>query len=299
MDEISAFLELRSDATRKSYTAAANDFAASTGTSLLTATPETILTYLHVLKLRDVSDNTLKTRFNALRSMLSYLVDMGLIACDPMRKVGRLMHWRCENQRRPTKLVPYAAVPRIINDALIDSGTTIEERLTNAGLLAVLFGAALRRSEAQRLELADVMATPDGVPYLQIRETKAGRTQEQPLPDWAWERLWEVVALRRREVGRACENYRHAIFVARYGSKARPLSDSTIYRIFKRYVDPYCPGAAPHSARATAVTRLKAMGLDDRDVATFLRHRSINQVQVYDKRIRSVIDNPGRKLSYG
>jgi integrase len=66
----------------------------------------------------------------------------------------------------------------------------------------------------------------------------------------------------------------------------------------------YCKAAgstefvSPHSARATAITKLLADGLPHRLVQEFSRHSSIQMVELYDKRRVGVEDNPGAKLKF-
>lgn len=297
-DAIEQFLSMRSAQTARSYRCAIADFEKVASRELEQATVDDVMTWLHVLKMRRVSDNTLKSRFNSLKSVCSYLEDIGKLKVNPFRRARRSMSWRNNTQVRPTKFVPYDSVLKIINDALTDGGLCQGERTTNSALLAVMFGAGLRRNEARMLELSDVLKAPDGTPYLRLRKTKAGKDCDQPLPDWSWKYLLPLVELRRQEASHRCENYAQRLFVKRYDSGYRPLSESSIYRIFKKYVEPHCPGAAPHAARATACTRLKAMGYEDREVARFLRHGSTHMVEVYDKRIRQVTDNPGKRLSF-
>jgi integrase len=56
--------------------------------------------------------------------------------------------------------------------------------------------------------------------------------------------------------------------------------------------------ATPHSARATAITKLLADGIPHREVQEFSRHSSIQMVEWYDKRRFSVEQSPAKELSY-
>ena len=55
---------------------------------------------------------------------------------------------------------------------------------------------------------------------------------------------------------------------------------------------------SPHSARATAITKLLSDGFSHREVQEFSRHASIQMVEVYDKRRISIDDNPASDLDY-
>jgi integrase len=65
-----------------------------------------------------------------------------------------------------------------------------------------------------------------------------------------------------------------------------PWSESTAYRHCKRAAEKAGIDCAPHAFRAAAATMLKSDGLEDREVAEFLRHKTITMVQVYDHRYR-------------
>lgn len=163
-------------------------------------------------------------------------------------------------------------------------------------ILALLFGLGLRRSEVRKITLRDITVSPAGILHIVLRDTKAGKTQEQPIPDWAWEPISELSQQRMRdgatETDPLCTDYYRGL------ANHRPLSDSSIARLYKRYLRKLGIDAAPHSARATAATLLKSNGVDDRDVALFLRHSTTRMVQVYDKRSNDLARNPGRKILY-
>ena len=87
------------------------------------------------------------------------------------------------------------------------------------------------------------------------------------------------------------------------GGKAatnRPLSTSGLYSLFTQYCR--LAGASkyitPHSARATAITKLLADGIPHRQVQEFSRHSSVQMVEVYDKRRIGVEENPAKDLDF-
>jgi integrase len=81
----------------------------------------------------------------------------------------------------------------------------------------------------------------------------------------------------------------------------KPMSDTGLYLLFKQYCMAAGAGmhATPHSARATAITKLLADGIPHREVQEFSRHSSIQMVEWYDKRRFSVEESPAKELSYG
>ncbi len=55
---------------------------------------------------------------------------------------------------------------------------------------------------------------------------------------------------------------------------------------------------SPHSARATAITKLLDSGFSHRDVQEFSRHASVQMVEIYDKRRLQVDESPAKKLEF-
>ena len=88
--------------------------------------------------------------------------------------------------------------------------------------------------------------------------------------------------------------------VAGCANSQKPISDTGVYLLFKHYCQVVGAGthATPHSARATAITKLLADGIPHRQVQEFSRHASIQMVEWYDKRRFSVDENAGVGLEY-
>jgi integrase len=58
------------------------------------------------------------------------------------------------------------------------------------------------------------------------------------------------------------------------------------------------PHVTPHSARATAITKLLTDGIPHREVQAFSRHASIQMVEHYDKRRFDVERSPAKGLEF-
>jgi integrase len=168
-------------------------------------------------------------------------------------------------------------------------------------ILAVLFGGGIRRSELVSLRIGDLRRTSSKTTFMYLRHTKAKRDAEQALPDWAAQFVWELVTERRKD-GAGEGDYIFVGFSGRAGisSTGRPISDTGVYLLFKQYCMAAGAGAfaTPHSARATAITKLLADGIPHREVQEFSRHASIQMVEWYDKRRFDVEQSPARGLSY-
>lgn len=242
---------------------------------------------------------TIWKKFSALRRIYRGLMaaDLG-IKHNPFDTDRTPPPARDAGKKRPTEMIDFELVMRVVNYPDVSHPRGRRDR----AILAVLFGGALRRSEVCQLTLSDYRRSTGGTPYLYLRTTKARKDAEQALPAWAAEALDLVVQDREREGALAGD----PLFVAFKGKgkgRSEPqetISDTALYRMFKQACLSSGAGVfvSPHSARATAITKLLSEGLTHREVQEFSRHSSIQMVEVYDKRRFSVDQNPAKKLKF-
>ncbi|MBX7144974.1 MAG: site-specific integrase [Oligoflexia bacterium] len=245
-----------------------------------------------------LSNATIAKKFAALRRIYRMFIAAGLGCSSNQFDSDRVPAPPKESGRkRPTEMIDFSLVRRVISvpDATSPKG------LRDKAILSVLFGGALRRSEASRLRIADVRKTARGTIFLYLRSTKAKKDAEQALPDWAAAVVSKLVAQRRREKA-ADADFLFVSYTGRGGRSATnlPVSVSGIYKLFKHYCEKAGAGAfvSPHSARATAITKLLDQGIPHREVQGFSRHSSIQMVELYDKRRMSVDQGPGKALDF-
>ena len=241
-----------------------------------------------------LSDNTVRNRFHCLHAFYTFLVDMKLAEHNPFRAVKRAISWRQRIQKRPTKLIPFQAVKQILDSP--DART--KEGIRDVAMLALWFGCGLRRSELRGLNVGDVLVgmcfSKEGeeIYVLRLGRTKAGKRQEQPIPNWAWPFLSTLVSQRKSEDAEAKDPL--FVFYYKSGGTGERLSESTVYRIYKEHTQ----GAAPHSARATFATQLARQGKTLGDIASALRHSSPAQAETYIKIAKGIEENKGREVIY-
>lgn len=197
-----------------------------------------------------------------------------------------------EEHRRKSPMIPFEKVSELIELPPANTHDGIRDR----AMLAVLFGCGLRRSEVRMLRIGDIMLNAKGVPYLRLRATKGGRSDNQPLPAWVVEYLTPLVFLRAQQ-GADDTGW---LYVRKSPQGYEQVGDKFIYRRFKHYcaragLD---PASSPHSARATAITKLLAEGVTHKRVAAFSRHKSVAMVEQYDRLTTGLGDNPGLGLNY-
>jgi integrase len=244
------------------------------------------------------SNATIHKKFAALRRIYRMLIASNLgVVENPFEADKVPPPPKDAGRKRPTQMVEFERVMEILS--MPDLKT--EKGRRDGAILALLFGAGLRRSEVVSLRIGDVRRTSSGTTYLYLRHTKAKRDAEQAVPDWAARALEEVITDRRAQKA-SDGDHLFVGFSGQAGKTAtnKPMSDTGLYLLFKQYCIAAGAGAyvTPHSARATAITKLLADGIPHREVQEFSRHASIQMVEWYDKRRFDVEQSPAKGLSY-
>lgn len=292
-DAINAYIEQKVPNTRRSYRAVWRQWKDSCP-RIQRPKLEDCQRYLSYLKSTNKSDSTIRHRYQVLNSFYEFLVSLEIVRVNPWRAAGKLFSWRQHKQVRPTKRIDNGGVGRMFDAKEMWSGKAGKRDLA---IFALLFGCGLRASEVLQLNIGDVMLTPDGFPYLELKHSKAGKVQKQPIPGWAWNYFADLVSQRN---GDGAEN--EAPLFVFYYADGRPrgrMDYRTLARMYKkRCAVQGIEGVAPHSARATFASQLLEQGFQDREVADALRHSSDRQVKVYDKREREVKGNVGLEVNY-
>jgi site-specific recombinase XerD len=259
----------------------------------------------HKERSRVAAPATVRKKLSMLRSLYRDLQEEGLVPHNPF--LMRLMP-SIEFQKRPTEMIPFSKVWELINAPASPAHTTpTGEQPTkqmiarDRAMLSLMFGCGLRLGELIGLRLCDVKKSQSGIVYLRLLNTKKGCDDTQPVPDWAGEIL-DLWIQSRIEFGATPND---PLFCALRQDTGAPrpggLSRSTVPKIFKKYVemlglDPKI--YSPHSARATAISKLLEQGVPHREVKEFSRHNDIAMVELYDKRRVELDENPGRDIAY-
>lgn len=236
-------------------------------------------------KQRGLSDATVTQRYKLLRGYYQFLVAIEKEPRNPFNAVRHVVSLRQKRQVRPTRLIPLSQAK-----ALIRSNWDGKEGIRDKAMVSLLLGTGMRRSEARNLNVGDI-TIEDGVNLAILKHTKGGSTQRQPIPKWCYRILAKLITQRNLD-GAANESPLFCSYNAK-GKALQRMSETLFYRTYKARV-----GLAPHSARATYTTRLKAMGYEDRRVSEALRHTTEKQVRVYDKLGNRLSQNVGLKIIY-
>lgn len=225
-----------------------------------------------------LAPNTVATKLACLKSVYGMLKRRGWIDRNPFDSDSAKIPRKNRSQKLPTEIIPFDKVQDVIA-----AGKTAEDR----ALLALLFGGALRVSEALKLQRGDICNLQTEI-YIRLRAPKNSGDIEQAIPNWAQDYLREHLESER------IPDYREAFIFS--------MSVRTAARRFKLA----CRTAgisdwqnkSPHSARATAISKLLFDGSKTYDVKTFARHDSILTTEQYDKRIQRVENSVAQKLNF-
>ncbi len=306
-DWIQHFLALKSDGTQRQYRTVIKEFVEhckSRGIDYKTATHTDAMQFATLAlnkkgeKPRDtVTGGYTVTRATVLRKAI---ILAGLYkpfvepAKNPFLPVVERLRGAKVGEKRSTQVLSAEQVKRMLDAPRPFSKIGIRDK----AFLGVLFGGGLRVSEATQLRICDVLEA-EGITYLNLRKTKAQERQEQTLPNWAANLVDALISQRRQEQAQPGDSL--FIKYSPLGIPSTKIDSRYAHRHFKRLcVDAGIPplNYSPHSARATACTRLLESGADYKAAKEYMRHSSFEMVEAYDKRRLKRSASPALKLSY-
>lgn len=232
----------------------------------------------------NLSQGTIFRKFTILRAIYDFLIAESYLETNPFSKTLINKPNTTTGEKRPSTLIPFESVKKMLEIAQYDSPK-------DAAILSLLFGGGLRRSEVATLTLGDIDQQQDHI-RLRLRDTKSGHTQSQTLPEWASQAV-KAYATHRYNSGFTDED----LLIPGRGEKR--IDGKTIARIFKRYAKRagVKGRVSPHSARATAITKLFTDREDPVAIQEFARHSSLLVTQRYDLR-ESLGESIAKKLKF-
>lgn len=291
MNEINHFLIHKAKNTQNAYMLVIKQVESFTRRPLIKLTAKDAVAFLSSLSNR--SPATVKHRYILLHSIFEFFYDMQMISFNPMRAAGRIISWRQQVQVRPTAMIEPLQVIKILRQPK----TSTKSGITDKAMLSLLFGGGFRKSEILGLDVGDIKVNQNNVMFAELRHTKAGKKQIQPIAKFAYPAISRLISQRKSDG--ATESDPLLVFYYPKSGKARNRLDvRTLDRRFKRYCMAVGVKAAPHAARVSYVSQLKRMGVSDREAAKALRHSSDRMVKVYDKRIEEMEAHAGVELKY-
>lgn len=256
---------------------------------LLNASPQNTIEYVAELIKRGVSRGTVYRSIKIMCRLYDICMGRSPALINPFRD-NRLYRYQRLTGVRPTEILKFELVMRFIN---APGGHTHEARRDRA-ILATLFGGALRVSEVVKLRIGDFKHTQSGIPYLQLRETKSGDSPQQAIARWAGEFLGDFVKERIASGARPDD----PIFLNGW---LKAMNLRHVQRIFREIREKLgiADRITPHSARATAITKLLSNPkITHGDVMRFARHTTIQMTEVYNKRRLTLEEAPIDSLDF-
>lgn len=247
--------------------------------------------YLGSLGAKGLSDNSIRTRFYCLRKTYEALRKARFISENVWDDLRDSIP-KHTVEVRPAVALEDKEVRKLLNAP--NSGTA--EGLRDKCIIALLFGAGLRRSEVCALKLSDYVKR-DSYEYVKLERTKGHGTEWQAVPPWVGDLLVGLKALRTRDGGEYFFiDYTHKLIQDH-------INGQTINRILKRYQHVIADGENftrlhSHSGRATCITHLLRDGATIDEVKKFSRHKSFDMVLKYDRRSRQLADSLAKKVKY-
>jgi integrase/recombinase XerD len=250
----------------------------------------------HVLRIRQLLEDayepaTANRMLSALRGVLKECWHARLVSADDYQSAIDVPPVRGESEMRGRDLSPgelralmeaCARAPRDVRHRQ-DAGV---RRRRDAALVALVYGAGLRRSEAVALDLADVDHEPG---LLRVRRGKGRKPRLAPLAESARPALEDWLQARGREPGPLFTAVRkNGALVRDPDGQLHRLSASAVWAIAgergrKAGVQP----PAPHDFRRTWTGDLLDAGVDLSTVQKMAGHASPATTARYDRRGRA------------
>lgn len=158
-------------------------------------------------------------------------------------------------------------------------------RARDRALLALLYGAGLRRAEAAALTVANVGADVGGG-RVNVERGKGGRARVVPVAAWAASALADWRAARRSALDDDAAGGAFVVSVNRHGQPtAHPLTGHGIGRAVARVAAAAGVPVVPHDLRRAFVSAAITAGGGDLSAAAFLAgHASVTTTARYDRR---------------
>jgi len=212
----------------------------------------------------------LKSMLTALRSFLRFLQMKGLCGARLVNAVPSLPAWKL------------SGIPNYLTKEQLRKFLASFDRRSPTGrrdyaIALCLARLGLRRKEVTHLALDDI-DWRSGI--LRITSSKSRRFSSLPLPEDVGKAIVDYL-----RSGRPPTEERH-LFVCHRHRIGRPLQSAAIRNIIRRRfkrTGMKVPSGGTHILRHTVATHMVQQGVSIKEVADFLRHRSLNTTVIYTK----------------
>ena len=237
------------------------------------------LRYQHTAALRSALQSrysvaTTNKMLAALRRVLKEAWRLGLMEAEEYRRAADLPGMRAETLPRGRALS--SGELRTLMAVCGEDGTPAGAR--DGAIIAVLYGAGLRRSEAAALSLADWSEDTRG---LVVRSGKGGKDRLCYLAGWAGSALSDWLTLRGDAPGPLFAPINKGGQLA----AGQPMTAQALMkRLMVRAKEAHLAAFSPHDLRRTFISDLLDAGADIATVQRLAGHASVTTTARYDRR---------------
>jgi integrase/recombinase XerD len=224
----------------------------------------TINAYRSTLTKSGISSSYINLQIAAIKRLAYYKHQDDLMATWAVERYVKYVPSHAVKTKKAITLEQIKAILTSCQDGTVKG-------IRDEAIIALMFGAGLRRSEVINLNLADFDQMD-----IYVRQSKGGKSRQIPLPEWAIRRLNAWLDVRPTITGEK------ALFVV--WSRGR-ISGRNLYAVFSaRASQAGMKGLHPHNARSTYVTQLLKLKNDIGIVGRLVGHASVNTTLIYDLR---------------
>jgi site-specific recombinase XerD len=229
--------------------------------------------YLGELRRRGLERTTVQRRLAGLRAFYGYLQREGWVSEDPTRRV------RSPAERRP--LPRFLRVEQVRQLLAAPQANAHATPHRDEALLAVLYGAGLRVSEAVGLDLGDLQRSGESA-CLRVKG-KGRKVRLSPLGERSMARIERYRLLEREGLLARAKRRppaRSALFLNRNGRRLSARGARTV--VARSVAEAELPEwVTPHTLRHSYATHLLENGADLRAIQELLGHASLATTQIY------------------
>lgn len=288
------FANLDNPRTRRAYQGDIEDFTGFLGITapeqFRAVTRAHVLAWRHQLEQRGLAGATIRRKLAALASLFDHLLDSNAVAGgNPVHGVKRP---KIETTEGKTPALADHQAKALLEAP--DPSTT--KGLRDRAILAVLLYHGLRREEAARLTVQDILERR-GIKHLRVHG-KGGKIRYLPLHPVALERIHAYLEASAHQLERTAT----PLFVPLRGRKTGAgISAEGIYAlvgIYAKTAGIEVAGLGVHGLRATAATNALEHEADIAKVQQWLGHANISTTRLYDRRASRPEDSPTYKVRY-
>jgi len=288
------FANLDNPRTRRAYQGDIEDFNSFIGISspdqFRAVTRAHVLAWRRQLEQRGLAGATIRRKLAALASLFDHLLDANSVAGgNPVHGVKRP---RIETSEGKTPALGDHQAKALLEAPAASTTKGLRDR----AILAVLLYHGLRREEAARLTVQDILERR-GIKHLRVHG-KGGKLRYLPLHPVALQRIHSYL----EATGHHQEQADAPLFVPLRGRKTGAgVSAEGIYALVGNYARAAgieVAGLGVHGLRATAATNALEHEADIAKVQQWLGHANISTTRIYDRRASRPEDSPTFKVRY-